>query len=84
MAYICPVCNGLSSLQAICTSCSHQLDDYGRIDQMWGPYSPYREIDDLKLTNGFIDLETHNCTHLASCPTCGKDQIVSVKEEFQA
>ena len=84
MAYLCPVCNGLNLLQSNCTHCNHHLDDYGRVDQIWGPYAPYREIDDLKMTNGFEDFENHKCIHLASCPSCGKDQLIAINEIFKA
>lgn len=83
MSYICPVCNGLSSFQSTCPSCHHNLDDYGRIDQLWEPYAPYREIDDLKLSNGFDDVKSHECIHIASCPACGKEHLITVKELLQ-
>ncbi len=82
MSYICPVCNGLTTLHETCSNCQHHLDDYGRLDNIWGPYSPYREIDHLKMTNGYIDVENHSCIHLASCPVCGRDHIITVKEEI--
>lgn len=84
MSYICPICNGLDQLHVVCSKCSHLLDDHGKIDDLWGPYSPYREIDDLKLTNGFEDVKNHQCIHIVSCPHCGTDQVVSVNEVFQA
>jgi len=84
MSYICPVCNGITTIQAFCSNCYHNLDDYGRIDDIWEPYSPYREIDDLKMTNGFDDLKNHQCVHIATCPVCGKDQIVKVDEILES
>ncbi|GBF10320.1 hypothetical protein TEPIDINF_001651 [Tepidibacillus infernus] len=84
MSYICPVCNGLMSLEATCPHCHHQLDDFGRIDQLWGPYSPYREINELRLINGYPDDEqNHQCIHITSCPACGQDQIIRIDEIFQ-
>lgn len=83
MSNICPVCNGLMYLKAYCNNCNHSLDDYGRIDQIWEPYSPYREIDDIKLTNGFDDYATHQCIHLTNCPACGNNQIVAINEKVE-
>jgi len=80
MSYLCPVCNGLKALEASCQYCQHFLDDYGRLEQTYDPYSPYREIDDLRMTNGYSDLQTHKCLHLASCPSCGKDHLIAVEE----
>lgn len=81
MSYLCPICNGLANLNVQCPECHHQLDDYGRIDQIWEPYSPYREIDDIKLTNGYDDFTTHKCVHLTTCSCCGKDQIIFINEQ---
>ncbi|HEY0828640.1 MAG TPA: hypothetical protein VGE40_11130 [Bacilli bacterium] len=70
MLYNCPVCNGLQDLTVLCPKCQHQAVDHGRIDDYAGPYSPYRPIDDLKLTNGFPDLVNHQCVHVAYCKEC--------------
>lgn len=83
MGYVCPVCNGLSALHTMCPNCHHPLDDYGRADDLWGPYSPYREIDDLKMSNGFEDEKNHQCVHLTNCPVCGKDFFIHIDEQFQ-
>ncbi|WP_421617498.1 hypothetical protein ACAF76_003790 [Brevibacillus sp. TJ4] len=77
---ICPVCNGFSSLRAACTTCSGPLEDGGRLYDYYGDYSPYREIDDAKLTNGYPDLRLHQCLHLCWCPACESEQIVTVRE----
>jgi len=82
MSYMCPVCNGLTSLSSHCPNCYHQLDDFGRLDAMWGPYSPYSEIDHLKQSNGFNDYEQHKCIHVGVCPSCGSDQLIFVDEKY--
>lgn len=82
MSYICPVCNGLTIIEAVCQHCQHQLVDYGRIEEYYGPYSPYREIDDAKMTNGILDYQNHICIHLANCPICNKNYIIEVKEQL--
>jgi len=83
MSYMCPVCNGITNLNMLCPVCYQQLADCGRIDQIWEPYSPYREIDDIKLTNGYHDFVNHQCVHLASCPNCGKEQIIFINEKSE-
>jgi predicted RNA-binding Zn-ribbon protein involved in translation (DUF1610 family) len=78
--FMCPVCNGLQSISFACPQCRTKMADEGRVDDYLGPYSPYRPIDDLKLTNGYTDLSTHQCVHSLSCPQCGKQLTRSVQE----
>lgn len=80
MSHICPVCNGFSRLDASCPACGHALDDSGRLYDYYGDYSPYRPIDDAKLSNGLSDLRLHLCMHVAWCPVCRKEQQVAVQE----
>lgn len=80
MSYYCPVCNGLQSMSVLCPACRQAARDFGRTDDFLGPYSPYRPIDDLKLTNGFPDLINHECVHLMYCENCRNSFMVNVKE----
>ncbi|CAG7643101.1 hypothetical protein ACFQI7_10660 [Paenibacillus allorhizosphaerae] len=80
MTYICEVCNGLESLSSSCPTCLQPADDQGKLSDFYGPYSPYRPIDDLKATNGFDDARQHLCIHLAYCPNCSASFPVSVHE----
>jgi hypothetical protein len=77
---ICPICNGFSHLEQSCPSCSHLMEDTGNIEQFFGPYSPYRERDDIKMANGYLDVARHECIHLLSCQYCGREQTFTVKE----
>lgn len=81
MNSICPVCNGLSGLHALCPSCGQSLVDTGRLYDYYGPYSPYRPIDDLKLTNGIADLAEHLCVHIGWCDRCQQEERVGVQEK---
>jgi hypothetical protein len=67
---ICDVCNGMAALASICPECNQLADDQGKLSDFYGPYSPYRSIDELNATNGFEDLDQHRCTHLAYCSNC--------------
>ncbi|WP_127584815.1 hypothetical protein [Paenibacillus koleovorans] len=80
MSYGCPVCNGMKSLNQHCPQCSRLLDDRGRVDDYLGDYSPYREIDDMKLTNGFADLANHTCVHALFCGGCCVVYALEVEE----
>lgn len=70
MSLICPVCNGLRSLDAVCPGCASAAEDEGRYNDFLGPYSPYRPIDDVSRTNGVPDLALGACLHLACCRNC--------------
>lgn len=79
-SYVCPLCNGIRSLDRTCSRCGGPLTDGGRLDDYLGPYSPYRPIDDLKLTNGYPDLAEHTCIHTVYCGKCGLSEPLQVKE----
>lgn len=80
--WICPVCNGLERLDTPCARCGTPQDDLGRLSDYYTPYSPYREIDDLKMTNSFADLATHQCIHLLYCPHCQLEHKQAINERF--
>jgi len=80
LLHYCPVCNGIQSLEAACPKCNEPAVDYGRFDDLLGPYAPYREIEAAKLTNGFDDASSHRCVHAAYCSSCGSTQAVAVNE----
>ncbi|GAB2677164.1 hypothetical protein FE781_02935 [Paenibacillus thermoaerophilus] len=80
MSYLCPVCNGLQCIEAACSRCGTTLTDSGRVGDYEGPYSPYRPIDELKLTNGFHDFALHECIHYVCCPACGRCSTMRVRE----
>ena len=79
MSY-CPVCNGLDSFEYICPKCQSKMEDSGKLSDFFSDYSPYREIDDVNLTNGFLDVQENLCLHVAYCPQCGYDQITTINE----
>ncbi len=80
MESICPICNGIRRINALCPNCQNQLIDQGKLEEFYGPYSPYMEIEANKLSNGYIDLENNYCMHLNICPVCGYEQVIAVKE----
>ncbi|MEX2104934.1 MAG: hypothetical protein WD907_06355, partial [Bacilli bacterium] len=71
MSYGCPLCNGFTQFHDTCIHCGHNMDDEGRYSDYFGDYSPYREIDDLALTNGIpTDVSDHQCVHIIHCESC--------------
>jgi hypothetical protein len=78
--YVCPVCNGFEIINQPCPACNTSLADYGPISYLYANYSPYRPIDDLKKTDGFFDVSTHQCPHLLFCETCTYQVIWMVQE----
>ncbi|GGE06871.1 hypothetical protein GCM10011571_05020 [Marinithermofilum abyssi] len=77
----CPVCNGLSDLYVYCARCGQPLEDIGRLLDLFGDYSPYRPINDLKKTDGIEDdLAYNQCPHSLYCWQCGDYQLHMVAE----
>lgn len=68
MEKVCPVCNGLAALTARCPRCGRPLTDGGAIENYYGPYSPYMDIESLQMG----EPDTH-CVHLLYCSGCGHD-----------
>ncbi|MBG9942874.1 hypothetical protein ABE237_27790 [Brevibacillus formosus] len=80
MNHLCPVCNGFTALQQACSTCGQALQDAGRLYDFYGDYSPYREIDDSKMDNGYMDRTHHQCIHTGWCPSCQTEQMVFLDE----
>lgn len=80
MRSICPVCNGLEEWKQACPQCGQMLADLGRLSDYYGPYSAYRPIDEMKMTDGLPDLEPHLCVHAAYCETCGRNFEMALEE----
>ncbi|AHD06744.1 hypothetical protein ERICIV_03510 [Paenibacillus larvae subsp. larvae] len=76
----CAVCNGLKQLSLSCPRCGSMTLDGGRLHDFLGPYAPYRPIEELSLTNGFPDLEQHECIHMVYCSQCRASFAYPVKE----
>jgi hypothetical protein len=77
---VCPVCNGLTALYSYCPTCKTMLTDQGRYLDSFDDYSPYRPIDDLKMTDGLLDFHNHTCPHSVTCSRCGFRDIRLVSE----
>lgn len=82
MDYGCPVCNGLRQAKVSCHACSHSLADRGRLQDDFSDYSPYREIDDLRKTNGYFDLQAGQCMHVFFCERCGNTETLGIVEAY--
>jgi len=80
MKHFCPVCNGLAALANDCPRCGQLLSDAGKLYDFYGAYSPYREIDDAKLDNGYPDRQNHQCLHTGWCPQCQEEHTIIVQE----
>lgn len=81
MESVCPVCNGMMQLQAICTICHQPMIDLGRETDFWDNYSPYRDIQHLRMEGPGTLQEKTLCLHVAHCPFCDHEQSVTVEEK---
>ncbi|MCU9595340.1 hypothetical protein OEV82_12900 [Caldibacillus thermolactis] len=78
---ICPLCNGFTTVQETCNECSINMDDQGKISDYYDDYSPYMDIDLMKLEDGYgSNFENQQCVHLLQCPSCGQEQVYFVQE----
>nr|WP_295973446.1 hypothetical protein [uncultured Bacillus sp.] len=78
---ICPVCNGLKQLKLNCPSCNSSFEDMGRMMDYFDDYSPYMQIDQLKLEDGFPDdAKKGLCPHFLRCSHCGYEITYFIKE----
>lgn len=80
LMHVCPVCNGISTLAIPCPQCGQLAADCGRADDFAGPYAPYGPIDEMKRTNGFLDLAVHACVHSLYCERCSQSFAYAVPE----
>ncbi|MDN5322306.1 MAG: hypothetical protein PWQ67_760 [Clostridia bacterium] len=78
MEFGCPVCNGLMSMDELCDNCDQVMEDLGRIEDFYAPYSPYEEQDDIPIL-----LESrNNCIHLYTCLECDSDKHILIPLEI--
>ena len=78
---ICPLCNGLREMYLLCTNCGEQMLDSGRLIDFFDDYSPYMEIDLMKMEDGIPDTNSgQKCPHLYTCPSCHNDDVIIIKE----
>lgn len=68
----CPLCNGVSSITALCPACGHSLADGGRVENYLGPYSPYDSVVTASISN------LRKCVHLLYCSQCGWDERIEI------
>ncbi|TCS96897.1 hypothetical protein [Hazenella coriacea] len=79
-SFACPICNGFHHYHEQCPQCGNHLNDEGRLSDFYMQYSPYRPIDDLKMTDGYIDMTTHQCPHLIYCEQCNYMDVKLITE----
>ncbi|MEO2077438.1 MAG: hypothetical protein ABGX20_19055 [Bacillus sp. (in: firmicutes)] len=78
---ICPVCNGLREIYLLCSNCGKPMMESGRVSDYYDDYSPYMEIDLMKMEDGYPDSHSgHKCPHLYRCPDCNHDDVIFIKE----
>jgi hypothetical protein len=78
---ICPLCNGLRNVAVYCSHCQKQMEDKGKVTDYFDDYSPYMDIDMMKLVDGYPKtLIRHECVHLFYCPHCRQEEVRFIKE----
>ena len=78
---ICPLCNGLRTLNFSCENCKASLDDQGKVTDYLDEYSAYEEINTLKQVDGVKQsTENEQCVHIFSCSQCGNNELIVINE----
>lgn len=74
MEHVCPLCNGLNRLNALCSCCGAPLEDDGPVTDYAGPYAPYELSPRVKQT-------ARKCVHFLHCPACGKESYAIIQND---
>ncbi|HPU35250.1 MAG TPA: hypothetical protein PL078_05645 [Bacillota bacterium] len=75
---VCPLCNGLASVQRICPRCGRTMVDTGLLQDYYDNYSAYLEQNIYE--DGYRCYDHATCVHLFACPCCHYDINVSFKK----
>jgi len=82
MEYGCPLCNGFVEAEEYCLWCGHLMTDTGKMENYYGPYSPYDNMDQYEPPYCWGSADTESCVHFFSCPVCGSDKKIGVPEKL--
>jgi len=78
LQYGCPLCNGLIQIDQCCPRCGQVMRDEGMIEDYYGPYSPYDDMDVYEPPEFRNLTDTMTCVHLLACRNCGCDTRLAV------
>ncbi|HHV47061.1 MAG TPA: hypothetical protein GXX53_09270 [Tissierellia bacterium] len=79
MKYVCPLCNGLYTVQRNCIKCNGSMDDQGAVVNYHDNYSPYL-LDEI--TNNVDGVRKDQCLHLFRCTDCGFEESYAIQREI--
>lgn len=71
MDLVCPLCNGLKSVTAVCSCCGGEYEDIGLVSDYVGPYSPY--------TLSVMVRDENRCLHVFKCRECGDQSYAFIE-----
>ncbi|OIJ08301.1 hypothetical protein BKP35_17740 [Anaerobacillus arseniciselenatis] len=78
---LCPLCNGMASVETKCSTCHNQMNDQGRLLDYFDDYSAYLDIDGMKLFDGIEnDAREQKCPHVFYCTNCDKENTILIQE----
>jgi hypothetical protein len=77
--YVCPLCNGLYTIQKTCIRCNEPMDDQGAVVNYYDDYSPYL-LDEI--TNNVDGVGKDQCLHLFRCTSCGFEHNYAIQREI--
>ncbi|MDN5293638.1 MAG: hypothetical protein PWQ91_857 [Eubacteriales bacterium] len=77
--FTCPLCNGLLTVSQLCPRCGLPLADGGKIEDYYGPYSPYQDDWLFDIEQAKEKGQVQTCPHLFYCPRCSTHLIFPVQ-----
>lgn len=80
MEQVCPLCNGLAQINQPCPNCGIVMEDKGALENFYGPYSPFQELDSIRMLTMPEAARPNQCVHLIACSHCGLDQRVPITQ----
>lgn len=81
MMAMCPICNNFQTINVRCPECGRAVQDQGRVSDFFDDYSPYMEVDELKLEDGYPENFTESqCPHVFYCDACHQEVLFFIGE----
>jgi len=79
--HVCPLCNGITSHMLFqCPNCLNPAVDSGKLEDYYGPYSPYNPVEDANETLPIHIKDRSSrrlCVHILYCEHCNTSSTVN-------
>ena len=77
MDLVCPLCNGINTIEVNCTICGARMVDKGPVTDYLDDYSPYLPFEITQMVDGG---EHDKCVHIFQCTNCNYDKRIEINK----